>query len=126
MAEPNAALAYTVLDHIDAHPETWNQLRWRCGTTACFAGWVVALGGGEIREAQTGSDAVVISGPANIVGLHPASAALLLLGIEDDYFWDDEDDDRGGLFWGGNGRAELGRGVAAIFGPRPEAEACDA
>lgn len=34
--KPNAELAYAVLDQIDAHPETWDQGDWDCGTTACF------------------------------------------------------------------------------------------
>ena len=28
-----------VIDQIEAHPETWDQGSWRCGSKACFAGW---------------------------------------------------------------------------------------
>jgi hypothetical protein len=28
-----------VLEHIKAHPETWEQSNWHCGTQHCIAGW---------------------------------------------------------------------------------------
>ena len=34
-----------VLDQITAHPETWDQTDWHCGTTHCFAGWAQLLSG---------------------------------------------------------------------------------
>lgn len=40
---PNTQLAYRVLDLIEAHPEHWNQRRWHCGTSHCFAGFVECL-----------------------------------------------------------------------------------
>jgi hypothetical protein len=39
----NWPLIDSVLDQIDAHPETWDQNHWRCGTSMCFAGWTVEL-----------------------------------------------------------------------------------
>lgn len=47
MPTPNAALARRVLEHIEAHPDSWLQSLWaqrsECGTTYCFAGWTIAL-----------------------------------------------------------------------------------
>lgn len=45
MTTPNAELAYRVLDHIDAHPESWIQKTWWCGSGGCFAGWTAELSG---------------------------------------------------------------------------------
>ena len=117
MTTPNAELAYRVLDHIDAHPEQWDQGHWvaeaECGTVGCFAGWAVMLSG------YTVNDAVVIESPdglTNLDGLHIEAAADDLLGIDDNtvYLHDDPYD---GLLK----RDELGQRVAEIFGPRPEA-----
>jgi hypothetical protein len=41
----NTELAYRVLDHITAHPETWNQEEWRCRSGQCFAGWAALMSG---------------------------------------------------------------------------------
>ena len=34
-----------IIDHIEAHPETWNQGDWRCGTTHCLAGHAQIMSG---------------------------------------------------------------------------------
>lgn len=133
MTTPNTQLAYAVLDHIDAHPEQWNQATWwkqtECGTAGCFAGWAVALTGGTLRFDQWGTvHAVDPDG-----GQGPVStAALAALGINsDNYDCNDADDcercndrccddpDCCGhyLFAATNTRADLQRGVEAIFGP---------
>lgn len=48
----NEKLIGCVLEHIESHPEEWDQSDWLtcrgqvpewCGTTGCFAGWAVAL-----------------------------------------------------------------------------------
>lgn len=39
-----------VLDHIIAHPETWNQEVFHCGTAHCFAGHAQIMSGVETRE----------------------------------------------------------------------------
>lgn len=110
---PNAALAYRVLDQIDADPKSWNQGTWDCGTAACFAGWAVRLSGGKSLDRD--NDTYVVEGPDEIVGLPVDEAAVELLrhtcelpGL------------RGDLFAGSNTRADLGRLVAEIFGPRPD------
>ncbi len=115
--KPNAELAYKVLDHIDARPELWRQGIWlgesECGTTACFAGWAVMLSGCEVDVA--GEE--VLTGPAELIGRHVGSAAEVLLGIED------LDGDSPDPFDAILTRAELGRAVAEIFGPRPVTDA---
>jgi hypothetical protein len=107
----NAELAWRVLDQIDAHPETWNQATWDCGTSADFAGWAVRLSGGRSEERFPVT--VVVDGPPEIVGLEVGEAAMILLGS--DCLTADDDD----LFDAGNTRADLARLVAEIFGPRP-------
>jgi hypothetical protein len=117
---PNAELAYRVLDHIDAHPEQWDQGIWiresDCGTAGCFAGWAVLLAGGTVGTAVSGFDPPpVTGGPREIVGRSVADAAELLLGS--DHIAGDRD-----LFDANNTREDLSVLVAEIFGPRPERE----
>jgi hypothetical protein len=121
-ARPNAELAYRVLDHIDAHPEQWNQKRWWCGTSGCFAGWAVTLSGEQVN-----ADACVT---ANGLIMHVSDRAAQVLGFPDEDALIDaaieamgggipEEDDAPALFNAGNTREDLGRLVAEIFGPRP-------
>jgi hypothetical protein len=35
------------IDHIEKHPETWDQGRYRCASGMCLAGWIAELGGGQ-------------------------------------------------------------------------------
>lgn len=115
MTAPNAALAWAVLDHIDAHPEQWEQGRWigkaECGTVACFAGWTVLLSGGEI---DITTESVKVDGRPELEGMHIERAAIRLLGIEGEsvLLYGDPFD---GLLT----RAELGERVEDFFGPRP-------
>lgn len=51
---PNLPLLRKVLDHIDAHPDEWNQGAWiqrtatsSCGTAACIAGWACLINGDQ-------------------------------------------------------------------------------
>lgn len=46
-----------VLDQITAHPETWNQTQWHCGTTHCFAGWAQVLSGQPANKDTARRDA---------------------------------------------------------------------
>lgn len=112
---PNAALAYAVLDHIDAHPERWRQSWWftelDCGTAACFAGWACVLSGDRPRvddADQEGEFSTVIR-PDGILD-DVEQRAEELLGIQDD---------SANLFYSGNTREDLGNLVAEIFGSRP-------
>jgi hypothetical protein len=114
---PNAELAYKILDQIDAHPETWNQGTWDCGTAACFAGWAVRLSGG-ISDPD-GYDSNVVDGPAYLIGMTVDEAAREVLGSSGWTPSTVDPDEEDWLFSAGNDRADLGRLVAEIFGPRP-------
>jgi hypothetical protein len=46
-----------VLDHIEAHPETWDQATWHCGTSHCFAGWAQIMSGKEADQKTVVGDA---------------------------------------------------------------------
>lgn len=129
MTGPNTPLAYLVLDHIDAHPDSWDQADWGrkndCGTRACFAGWAVLLAGGEAQADSTGNWATVTVEGKTFHSIR--TAAMLVLGIEDDEVPStrrlcsccDDVDDSCGLFDGTNTRVALGRFVEELFGPRP-------
>lgn len=57
MATVNTELLKRTLQHIEDHPETWDQATWRnpdaeCGTACCFAGWAVTLAGGQFEASQ--------------------------------------------------------------------------
>jgi hypothetical protein len=43
----NIALMRRVLEHIETHPETWDQKFWRCGSAMCFAGHAAFFAGAE-------------------------------------------------------------------------------
>ena len=122
---PNAELAWRVLDHIDAHPETWDQSWWfivtDCGTTGCFAGWTCVLSG-DTPDTPGPIGALAIGEGSSMVELaqqggyrHAADRAAELLGFGANDARADE------LFGAGNTREDLGRLVAEIFGPRPDA-----
>lgn len=118
MTTPNAELAYAVLDHIDAHPEQWQQSTWMhktdCGTAACFAGWACFLSG-----EKPGDDELL--GITLSTGVPIPDRAEQLLGASRFVYslvdGELEDEDLFGEF---NTREDLGRLVAEIFGPRPE------
>ncbi len=54
-------LARAVMNHILAHPESWNQRHWHCGTSHCFGGFCQIKGGRE-QTAEAGSDAQELLG----------------------------------------------------------------
>lgn len=119
--KPNAELAYAVLDHIDAHPEQWNQGVWvrirvrGCGTAACFAGWASLLSGDEPYEhwsSDNGASSEIRSAETGRIR-QVRNRARDLLRITD---WQADD-----LFDAGRIRSELDDAVAEIFGPRPDA-----
>jgi hypothetical protein len=49
MPEPNIPLLRKTIEHIEAHPEEWDQTTWAvrtpCGTTMCFAGTALFVAG---------------------------------------------------------------------------------
>jgi hypothetical protein len=46
-----------VVAHIEAHPETWNQSEWHCGTTHCLAGHAQIISGKKPDEDSVWPDA---------------------------------------------------------------------
>lgn len=114
---PNAELAYKALDHIDAHPEEWDQATWHCGTAACFAGHALRLSGCQLERIGI-NGAIVAAGPAHLVGVEVEYAAYEVLGVPGQA--DEAGDDW--LFDPDHSREDLGRLVAEIFGPRPGGE----
>lgn len=78
----NVDLLTRTLAHIEAHPETWDQGTWRCGTTACFAGHAIALSGIPFADADHRQE------PDSVRGrdLPPAVAAALGAGPDDEIY----------------------------------------
>ncbi len=112
--KPNAELAYRVLDHIDANPDSWDQGLWLkrtdCGTAGCFAGWACMLAGDEpsfrfIDSLRT--DFVEVDGDRVYVEDRAADRLGITPELAD------------ALFHPANTREVLGDMVAEIFGPRP-------
>lgn len=117
--KPNAELAWRVIDHIDAHPELWQQGQWianaECGTVACFAGWACLLSG-EKPQAEGDLLGIMLRSGLPI----PDKAEELLQAsrfVTSRVDGELEDED---LFHEYNTREDLGRLVAEIFGPRPD------
>jgi hypothetical protein len=126
MTAPNAALAYAVLDQIDAHPEQWDQARWwrpdaECNTAGCFAGWAVRLSGGRMVRDGNLYNIFVRSGLGELNGLYVPVAAASLLGMPMEDPQSEDEAENLPLFHESNTREDLGRLVAEIFGPRPDA-----
>ena len=119
--EPNAELAYRVLDHIDAEPDSWNQARWECGSAACFGGWAVRLGANAlISYNSSDGSARVIEGPESLLDRYADDVANEVLGLDSAYtrgLVDDQD----WLYDPSHDRETLGRVVEELFGPRPAA-----
>lgn len=60
-----------VLAQIEAHPETWDQTHWHCGTKHCFAGHAQNLARGIVWTGRTFGDA------RNYLGLTDNEAGYL-------------------------------------------------
>lgn len=135
-AEPNPALAWRVLDYIEAHPERHNQNSWvssdvleqnvdrydiegSCGTTACFAGWTVLLSGATIDlEDESVFNHVsarwqsIPRFAADLLGISEAAAPC---GCSD---CNDRPATR--LFYRAEDIEDLRKVVFDVFGPRPD------
>ena len=46
-----------VMNQILENPETWDQTKWHCGSSHCFAGWAQVMSGKEEDDATAGKDA---------------------------------------------------------------------
>lgn len=115
MNAPNAELAYQVLDHIDAHPEQWDQGLYigkaECGTVACFAGWAVLLSGAvPVYSDYTCRRADLVRVDDRTRNIDDYAEELL--GARR---WIGERS----LFDPMNTRDDLGEMVERVFGPRP-------
>ncbi len=55
--KPNAENLRAVLAQIEAHPETWKQSEWHCGTSHCFFGWAQVMAGKPAMESTVRRDA---------------------------------------------------------------------
>lgn len=83
--EPEAAAPTTVnvellrdtLDHIETHPQEWDQSDWWCETTACFAGHAALLAGADLVDEAT--QKVTYDGKR----MHISDAAQLALRLSD-------------------------------------------
>lgn len=124
---PNAELAYRTLDLIQANPEHFNMAEWSasrvnkvslkdltaptdqdvevCGSTACFAGWAIALSGYMVttNSVLTGDGKTTVTDE-----VQEFAAALLGIDYEDsEYLFFVEDEG-------------ISQAVEKVFGPRPE------
>ncbi len=53
----NADLLRRIADHIETHPDTYDQREWVSGHCHCIGGWAIVLGSGQpYRDAITGRD----------------------------------------------------------------------
>lgn len=121
--KPNAKLAYKVLDLIKLNRERFDMGEWArgpeggvtlkqltdpnvCGTTACFAGWVIALSGYEV-----GTNGRVYDMRGPFVSGDVSAFAAGLLGL---------DSSNPDLFYGDDW--DIAEVVQDWFGPRPGAE----
>lgn len=85
----NVDLLRQTLEHIETHPELWDQMHWAhqtaCGTAYCFAGTALMLAG-KADFAWYGRELdglTYASEMANGEDIHDAAAALLELDEED-------------------------------------------
>ena len=54
--------------HIEAHPGTWYQASWRCGSGVCLAGHMAELAGGTWLTPADSPDSVYLAAEAGEVG----------------------------------------------------------
>ena len=94
---PNVELLKQVLQHIETHPDEWDQREWvtdwpGCKTAYCFAGWTAVLAGArpdeddEVPRASLPAELANVescSWPASKGFLHVADAAMYLLGLNE-------------------------------------------
>lgn len=113
MPVPNLPLLRKVLDHIDAHPEEWDQWQFArvvsCGTAFCVAGHAAVMSGAE-PVFSPGSDRTCTFRTAEGWTVDVESYARDLLGLTPD----EASVVDGGLFDTANDRADVQRIAEAI------------
>jgi hypothetical protein len=85
----NVPLLRKTLEHIEAHPQEWDQMYWRCETGMCFAGTACDLDGGQWADAD-GSDLLQRDGEPDEDNygfvspglIHAATRARRILGLD--------------------------------------------
>lgn len=114
----NVPLLRKTLEHIEAHPEEWDQSSWSCGTSGCFAYHAAMISGGEpvdmylgyvVSEEDDPSDQVYLAAIGRPAMVHVATRAVRVLGL-------DEHPGDTRLFNGDNTLDDLRRIVAELSG----------
>lgn len=108
------AAALQAIACIEADPESWDQSRWHCGTTCCFAGHLaVNAGYGWLSDRGT-----EMEGPDGGRVRFAPDVALEILGLDLDddsaASWD-RMGDMENLFEGANTLEDIKEGVDALF-----------
>lgn len=109
----NVPLLKETLAYIEAHPEEWDQSKWRCGTGACFAGHAAILHGAKWRNLAP--DDMRIIAPGGEVR-YVDSYAREALGLKAEVYVDHDGDTEFGveLFDGHNTLDDLRRIVGEL------------
>jgi hypothetical protein len=85
-----------VIEHVTAHPETWNQQTWahqtKCGTAMCIAGHAVAAAGATLRF-RTDGHAFYCKWPDDTAQRGIRDVAEDLFDIERVHLLDEDGDD---------------------------------
>lgn len=114
----NVPLLRKTLEHIEAHPEEWNQSAWACGTAGCFAWHAAMLDGAgnppdpfnqEYVPAEPGDDPDQLVEIASTQTVHVADRATRVLGLDSRVV-----ESSGGLFRYDNTLDDLRRIVADL------------
>jgi hypothetical protein len=95
MAELNEKLIACVLEHIEQHPEEYDQSLWAhvedqeqdgnyCGTTACVAGWACLLSTPVEKWREPHNYGYYYHEGARLLGLDVTEASMLFGGAEGD------------------------------------------
>lgn len=121
MTGPNVPLLTATMQHIETHPEEWNQHRWRCGTAACYAGRAVLLDGGTWDTDADSADPYLVARDTDPVVetwpslngsghrvIHVNDRARHILGLTNEQ--------ANNLFYSANTLDDLRAQVAAIIG----------
>lgn len=110
IATVNSDLLRRTIEHVEAHPDEWDQAHWAgdgadCGTTCCLAGWACRLSGLRIDwDRQDGNGQAWWLTDGRLI----STTAQQLLGLTDTQAME--------LFYEGNDLDDLRRLVALLAG----------